>query len=216
MLDIRKILLFVLFFQITVNSYSQKSIDTLFLGKKKYPLVKTKIFHNHNQFSPILLPSEYKEIKNTVSIELRYNFVCDSLIEKFEEDTEYFSEITILKPEKINHPYFDNPTLLRRIEDTLILSEKEFIELIPFIKSNKKKIFFSASTVDRIYNDTITIAKHSYLTNGAILSYWQEHRKHYETEMQKLKTSTFVLRNLYYTRGNATFYLDRIFIIKII
>ena len=187
----------------------------MFLGKNKYPLIKTKIFHNDNQDSPVLLPSEYKATKQNTILKFKYNFVFDSVIEVFEEDTKFYAEITVLKPEKKGYPYFDGTSFLRNIEDTLFLSDEEFKNLIPFIKSNKKKILFCASKVDKIYNDTITIASHSYITNGKILWYWQDYMRHDEKEMLKLKESTFILRELYYTRGNATFYLDKKFVIKI-
>jgi hypothetical protein len=206
----------IIFFIHLANSFlSQTKVDTLVLATNKYCLVKTKLFHSSSQTGPVDLPSEYKDDKNLPFLMFKYKAVNDSSYEvKLEE--ELGGEYTVLKPEPKNiYPYWDNHSHLSSLTDTIYLTSKEFRNLRPYIKSNGKKIFFCASKVDKIYNDTITIASHSYVKDGTILSFWQPYTEFSENDIKKLQQTTFIIRELHYTRGSATFYLNRKFVLKI-
>jgi len=161
------------------------------------------------------LPSEYREDANLPFLTFKYKAVNDSSFEVCVEDL-YGGEVTVIKPEPKNtYPYWDNLSHLSSVADTIFMSANEFRTLRPYIKSKGKKIFFCASKVDKIYNDTITIAAHSYVKEGAVLSFYQPYIKFSDSDIEKLKQATFILRELYYAKGNATFYLDRKFVLKI-
>ena len=189
----RKLFIIINFILLSNSFLSQTSVDTLVLATHKYLLFKTKIFHSTSQTGPVALPSEYREDANLPFLTFKYKAVND----------------------KNTYPYWDNLSHLSSVADTIFMSANEFRTLRPYIKSKGKKIFFCASKVDKIYNDTITIAAHSYVKEGAVLSFYQPYIKFSDSDIEKLKQATFILRELYYAKGNATFYLDRKFVLKI-
>ena len=213
-----KILRTIILLIITINSFAQVKIDTLFIGNKKYPLKKTSIYHLYETGS-VSLPSEYQKITNYFNGKIvKYKECLDSIdrVEIIEDGPEEMNgtEIMVRIPRDKQLPHQDVDLFC--FVDTLKITYKEFSNFKLFIKSNNRKTYFSAFKVNYLYKDTLGEVNFRNIFSGDIFSFWNTNNASLtDEELIKLKQTTFILRGLFYVRKNATYYLDREFIILI-
>ena len=193
------------------NSFSQIKVDTLFIGTLKYPLKKSKIFRVY-QSGPVDLPSEYEQFKNyNTAKTIKYAYLSDSIdaVELLDDGT----KICVRKPRSCKDKYWDNQLNLYSFADTIKLTYNQFSTLKPYIKSNGSKINFYSSKISCLLNDTLTEIEHRNVKDGEIFAYWIPYSKLPDIEVNRIRQTTFILQDLYYLKNNATYYLDRQFII---
>ncbi len=196
---------------IIFSSFSQVKVDTLIIGSKKYPLKKTKIFRVY-QTGLIDLPSEYKKFKDynkKTTVDFKFKSDTTDAISVLEDG----SEVWVKKYGSCNNSYSDKYINLFSFADTVKVTYKEFSTLKPYIKTSDSRIYFYSSKISCIYNDTLNEVAHRNMTNGDIFAYWHSYQTLSDSEINKIKQTTFILQDLYYLKKYSTFYLDREFII---
>lgn len=206
-----KATLTILLFVLTFVSFGQNNSDTLFIANEKFPIIRTKTFLN-GYSSTIDLPSEYKQIKSEISFQ--YNSDSDSTYHVSYDDSG--NQITVVvvgsdpcsSSQNNKRMYYLNSFL-----DTLRIKAKDFGRQKPYIKSKSKKIFFCSSRVDVIRNDTIQSVHHDPISDGKVFSYWDDNYGDQRINYDFSKSSKYILRDLYYRKGEATYYFDRTFVI---
>lgn len=176
-------------------------------------MIRTTLYHSDGQRGPVLLPSEYLSDKASTETKRTFAAVKDSSFEVYALE-EAGGTLVIVTPQCKSSPYWDHWVHLF-VTDTISLTPNEFRSLRPYIRSKHQKIYFCAATTDRMMRDTIIMAEHRYLPDGDVLQFWQGTNDFTESELRELKQSTFVLRDLYYTRGRTTYFLDRCFVLNI-
>lgn len=182
------------------------------MGPKKYCLKKTKIFHPF-QSGPVYLPSEYESIrKYDKEIDINYKVPADTLARISYDDDGNEIWVKIMPSEK--QPYNRYITLYS-FADTVKLAFKEFCDFSPYIKSNNKKRYFCSYKINYLYKDTLGEVTHLNMFGSNIFSFWRPNSIISDNEKDKLKQTYFILTDLYYTKGNATYFFDREFIIVI-
>ncbi|MES2678624.1 MAG: hypothetical protein V4635_02010 [Bacteroidota bacterium] len=97
--------------------------------------------------------------------------------------------------------------------DTIKINVKEFGLQRPFIKSKNKKIYFCSSKIDVIKNDTISSVKHDPIPDGRVFSFWDDGYLAKEADYNSRKKAKYILKDLYYRKGDATYFFDRTFVI---
>lgn len=188
----------------------QQKYDTLVIASKKYPLQKTKMFRNSSQDGSVLLPSEYKELRN--SLNLKVKDLADTIREIFNDEDGNEIQLSRWSGRK----YSEDDTLelyMHSIVDTLKVKIEEFSNLNPYIKVGTKRIYFNSGKVLQFRNGGIKTIVHTFKSDGIIFSYWESNSVSNLSNKGFLKGTTFILKDLYYTKGNATYYLDREFVI---
>jgi hypothetical protein len=208
----RTLIITYFFLTLVFNSTAQSKTDTLIIGHKKYALRKSNIYHPV-QYGPVSLPSEYDKIQNfNKGIMVNYKASSDTTV--VIEDMDDGSQVMIKKTNSYrleNGGYFNMYSFL----DTIKLTLNEFCKIKPYIKSNNAKINFLASKVNYLYKDTLGEIEYRYLSDGDMFSFWNSCFSLSDLEKNKLKQTVFIVHDLYYVRKNATYYLDREFIIVI-
>jgi hypothetical protein len=211
-----KFILTIYILLLSTSTFAQVKPDTLFIGVKKYALQKTKIFQDGSQDGNIMLPSEYKEPDfHGWDSERQFNYkaVCDSSygIKCDEEGNEiHYIRWDLNCDTTKRKTYYLNSFL-----DTLRIKADDLGNLKPYIKSKGKKIFFCASRVDVLHNDSIFKIFHYFMPEGNIFAYWTSYSSLSDIEIKKRKASIYILRDIYYKKGDAIYYLDRKFVIKL-
>lgn len=191
------------------TSTGQVKSDTLCIGGKKYPLHKTKLFHDW-QYGSVTLPSEYSKVERKLNF--KYTHKSDSII-GFENDDEGNEIMTIAfsgssseKKGKLDYNIYG-------FLDTLQIKIDEFSNHRPYIKTgNNKKIYFYAAKVDELHNDTITEYKYDQINDGSIFSFCSDKERLKALQVKK-QLPTYFLHDIYYVKGTATYYLKRSFTI---
>lgn len=205
----KKLIIISFFLSIAYHSFSQFKVDTLVVGSKTIPLKKVKSFYVY-QTGPVDLPSEYEKFKDySKKTKLDYKYKKDRIaaVELLEDG----SEVMFTKNGICNTT--DNYINLFSFVDTIKLTYKEFSNLKSFIKIKGSKINFIASKMICINNDTLTEVVHRNMINGEIFAYWRANSDTPNSEINKIKQTVFVLKDLYYINNNMIFYLDREFIL---
>lgn len=191
--------------------FGQLSEDTLFIANKKYPLTRTKTFLN-GRSGTVDLPSEYKEIKSDLTF--LYNKDNDStyMISYDNEGNQYTviasgpDSCSLRRKDKLIYHLYS-------FIDTIKIKVKEFGPQRPFIKSKNKKIYFCSSKIDVIKNDTISCVKHDPIPDGRVFSFWDDGYQAKEADYNFRKQAKYILKDLYYRKGDATYFFDRTFVI---
>lgn len=207
---------FLCFFAVTELLGQQKS-DTLFFGDKKIILQRTKTFLSYN--TSVSLPTEYKELKNEVSF--NYNQRSDLTYNISYDEDENQITTSILAPKDSCKSLNKEKLIyyLNSFVDTIKINVKEFGKQIPYIKSKGKKIYFCSAKIDVDLNDTIYSVVHDPVTKGNIFSHWDDDYrwgndyKAIEMNYIERKKAKYILRDLYYRKGEATYHFDRTFVI---
>lgn len=205
-----------LFTIISLVSFSQNKFDTLCFGSKKYPLQKVRIFHESSQRGPVYLPSEYKEIevKDWKSVPFFEYKKTDSIIGIENDDDGNL--IMTSRWEGNCDTLSANKYYLSCLLDTIVTSYEDLRKIVPYVKSNNRKINFTACSLDQISNGKIRKHNIYYLvtsneiTDWDFFSFWGSYQDKAES-----KFSTLILRDFYYIRGKETYYLNRKFIILV-
>ncbi len=194
--------------------FGQQKYDTLVIASKKYPLQRTKMFHNSSQDGTVLLPSEYKELRK--NLVFKSKDLTDSIIE-IDNDEDGNEFITVRWSGKSN-PSDTLRVYLHSLTDTLEVKIETFSSLNPYIKIGTKKIYFTSGKVIQFGNGGIKTIIHKYKSDRDIFSYWRPYSWKPNTvanlnDKGIFKGTTFILKDLYYAKGNSTYYLDREFVI---
>ncbi|PBQ33234.1 hypothetical protein CNR22_16120 [Sphingobacteriaceae bacterium] len=190
---------------LTTTAFGQKNFsDTLFIGKHKFRLEKASVFYPNIQPATILLPSEYKQegAKKTVSFKCtdrkQYHYLI-SPDEGYDEQVVSASNSpNCLPSEMALYSYIDSIPL-----------DYTKNEINIYIKSKNKRIDFCALTAYIISNDTLTYYN---LTNRLDIPRLS---KSVSGQSPISENAICLIQNLYYRRGNTTYFLDRSFILKI-
>ena len=197
---------FVLFILCVQNCLAQYGTDTLYFGNKIFSLQRVKV--NYNGFQPdfVQLPNEYQEIKSAVRVP--YISTSDTIF-AFGDDSDGNSYL-VLKPTKKE---FSNghDIYLSSFLDTIKVKVEELHQLKIYIKSKGKKISFTGFKMLHNCEGILTEYESGHMTTGNLFSPFElalnvSSKKNY-------KKSTLLITDLYYQRGNATYYFDRNFII---
>ncbi len=196
----------------TIKIQAQLNTDTLFIGHQKVLLRKSRIFHINSQNGPVNLPSEYKKTQDYSSnLSIKYKAKTDSSnsITFYDDGT----KLSVIKP-NMNQSTGGHINLYSLV-DTIKITLIEFCNFKPYIKSNLRKTYFFASKVSYLYHDTLGIIEYINIPNGDLSMFWNPCGSYSKNISDKLKQTTFILQELYYVKSNATYYLDREFIILI-
>jgi hypothetical protein len=198
--------LFLIIFTINLGfSQTKKQVkaDTLFIANKKIVLTKTKVHNNRIQNGPVILPSEYMRVEN----KREFNYKIWSRAEfETEMDEEGIQITTCRYTNAKKDSLYTKSHPLYTLRDTVIIDAKRLGQLIPYINNKNKK--FCAANILALKNDTITKYIHSYMPTGEIFGYWNEYGELSSDEIASRKATTFILQDLYYRKGQTTFFLD--------
>lgn len=124
------------------------------------------------------------------------------------------NELISIMFDKPHHPGPGETYYLASLLDTITIPYTGFGKDEPYIKSGKQKIYFTGAVADALYEGTIVRWIYAYMLAGNIFSYWEWPGESDES-IERRKHTTFILRDLIYRKGNATYYLDRQFVIKL-
>lgn len=203
----------ILLIILTFASFGQSNSDTLFFANKKYPLIRTKTFLN-GYSNPIDLPSEYVQIKSEISFQ--YNTYNDSTYHiSYDDQGNQFTVIVAGDNRCTSRRNEKTIYYLTSVVDTIKIKAKDLGVQKPYIKTKSKKVFFCSSKVEVIYNDTIKSFHHDPILDGKVFSYWDDNYRNYEINYDLRKSAIYILRDLYYRKGDATYYFDRTFVIML-
>lgn len=201
-----KALVVLLFSLVIHNSVAQSLTDTLYFGNKKFPLQKVKVNYEAWQPGIVDLPVEYKELKNELRIP--YKSLVDSVyafgVDK--NDSHYL----VTKP--ANEAAEENAHIyLNSFLDTIKVKTEKLKDLKLYIKSNGKRVEFTGIRMLHHSDDRIAEFIASHVPGGKLFLFFDFFDDAYHH--QKWKHSSFIITDLYYQRGYATYYFDRSFII---
>lgn len=195
------------------TTYLFSQTDTLFVGSKKYPLQKTKVFYNdmHIDF-PISLPIEYKPLKKNVFIGFNREDRRENFIEVDTNENEII--IGLVRPDSTD---CNNSTAvsLRNFLDTIFVTNNEFSNLVIKIKSKGKWLPLCNYNIYGICDSVLQI---THYTNISANTYYYANLFNssiYTSEIEVRKKTTYIIKDLYYRRGNATYYLNRQFVVLV-
>jgi hypothetical protein len=192
------------------TSFSQSRTDTLFLGGKKYPLKQVQTFFP-SQPGPVMLPCEYKEIANYANGKIvNYRRASDSAESTFLDNTG--SEVTIKVWRKSCDSSDYNYTTLYSFTDSVVIPFKDLPKLRPYIKSGSKRIYFCAARLLTLVNGILYESRCERNESGYLVGYLNVDQLEKNNE---LKNAAYILDNFYYRKNNATYFLEREFIIKL-
>jgi hypothetical protein len=190
---------------LTTTAFGQKNFsDTLFIGEHKFRLEKVSVFYPNVQPATVLLPSEYKQegAKKTVAFKCtdrnQYHY-------SISPDEGY--DVVVVSASDSPNCFPSDMTLYSYIDSIPLDYKKNEINI--YIKSKNKRIDFCALTAYIISNDTLT---HYDLTNRLDIPRLS---KSVSGQSPISENAICLIRNLYYRRGDTTYFLDRSFILKI-
>ena len=193
----------------------QAKFDTLFIGKFKFPLEKVKLYHPY-QAGPINLPSEYKDLGDYMNLSKELSFKY-----KYDNDTtigvnidDDGNEIITSRWECSYNSSQVKTYYLSCFVDTIHVKLADFSKQSLYIKSNNKRMYIASAKIDAVKNDTIRELQYFNSKDGKVFSYWNS-TFFTESERTAMKLSKYILRDFYYRKGEATYYLNRKFVIII-
>lgn len=205
---LRTTLIFLFFF--AINIFGQK-VDTLFIEKYKFPLQKTKIYHNDRQKGFPSLPSEYSRTDKK-DVVIKFKFINQKEYEvTMDGDGNSIMVMlglatkidTTLKCEEGQFTYTN-------IVDTLHLSHLISNSTTPYLKIDKKKFFLTSARLQRLSNDTLTKCSFDAINDLPLsIDFTFSSENFIDNKM------LFILSDIYYKKNNTTYYLDKVFLIRI-
>lgn len=188
----------IFLFATTSNILGQ--VDTLFFGQFKYPLQRTKQFYEVTS-SEVKLPSEYR--LNKKEQRLWYNCYCP-LFKTIELNDNGETIITSAQRWK-RDTCFGSWLHLYDFLDSVVYRNDE--PIYPYIKRANKKHYFCAVTVLALSNDTLYRVVQNTETSDLGIDFNID-KNSMVSSTPFNKNTIFILTDLYYRRGNVTYYLD--------
>jgi hypothetical protein len=213
-----------LFFIIFIFTHKIVSQDTLRMGNKSYILNRTKTFYPDISFdldSPISLPSQYTKSEKKLTFNYIFEDCCKNYL-RYNEYTSGLGDINtvitkIWSCDSIrwlcDSTYRPTPTTftIESFIDTIIVKLGEKLEFNSYIISNRKKIIFTGYEMIEINKGILSHLFCNNSNDGELFSAWSS--LGLPDKPNELKKSTFIINKLYYRRGDATYRLDKQFVV---
>jgi hypothetical protein len=202
-----RILIFLFCF-FSVVGFSQT--DTLVFDTFHYPLKKTKVFYSDNQKIIPTLPSEYISKQNRKSA-LHYKCKSRNSYEFF--DTEDGASIAVLKG-LIDSLYRCEPDsmVFPNILDSIAINTKQLFaeQVYPYIKSQKNRYNFCSAKIYRLKNDSLVECDLNFMYSSLYIDFDFDNLR-----LPNPNGASYLITNLYYRKGKATYFLDKSIIVTI-
>jgi hypothetical protein len=185
-------------------------MDTLFIGQFKFPLKKVKTHFKEDENFPVSMPVKYADMERRRKFSFQK---LDSLTYQsvLGEGGEVYTLIRYT-----TDSLYGKSIHVSSFLDTLMFDAEKISAIQPFIKSGKSKIYLCAATVYAIKNGLLTKYNVANVLDGKLFSEWETYPQ-YDIQAQRIrsvKETTLVVTNLFYRIGNATYFLDRQFVIR--
>jgi hypothetical protein len=203
--------IYILLILIPLQTFGQSKVDTLFVGNNKTVLKKVKPFHTMFQDGPVQLPTEYAEIDNRIQFKFK-DWNDSSYTIKYEDQDIYGGQTTFVKVDQCKDTTHDFTYTMSHFVDTIIVDAESLGKVQVFIKSEGHKIFFCAARIEELKNGIMQEYSNTFAPRGYILNYYDSPETNPE-EIEARKSTTYILTDLYYVKGQTTYYLDRQYVI---
>lgn len=198
------VLIFCIF---SLFSFSQT--DTLVFDTFRYQLKKTKLFFSENQQLIPSLPSEYKASKTKKVV--KYKCKSQDVYESF--DTNDGASVLVIKA-VIDSSYqcrADSLVLLNVVDTITIHLNKLFAGMLyPSIKSQKHIYSLCSAKVYRLKNDTLVQCDWNYNYGPLSIDFDFDNLR-----FPNPKGAQYIITDMYYRKGNATYFLDKSLIVTV-
>lgn len=203
----KKILILVFFFAVNLV-FSQT--DTLFIAGKKYPLQKRDRVVYGGRSDKVLLPNQYVDIDHKISIP--YVHWSDSISEQAVDPDDNIVEVKVWK-KSCDTSNASSSYALYEFLDTISINASAIEKFKPYIKTKRGVYYFRAANILELRNGIINQYKHTHCPDGNILDVMSI--KNLFTYEKYKGTVTYIIDDLYYTINEATYYLNRQFIVLV-
>ncbi|MES2591219.1 MAG: hypothetical protein V4608_04990 [Bacteroidota bacterium] len=208
-----KRILIIIFLTYIYSAFAQSKADTLFVGNNKTILKKVKPFHTIFQDGPVQLASEYSEIDNKAE----FNFIAwndTSYISSYDDQNGSNGQTTFVNVRLGDHTKSNFTFYMSHFVDTISVEAKMLGKLQLFIKSNGHKVFLCAVKIYELRNGVMQTYSNTFSPEGYVFNYF-DFPELDSIEIDRRKSTTYILTDLYYIRGKETYFLDRQYVILI-
>lgn len=201
-----RILIFLFCF-FSVVGFSQT--DTLVFDTFRYPLKKTKLFFSENQQLIPSLPSEYQASKTKKVV--RYKCKSQDVYESFDTN-DGVSLLVIRAVIDSSYRCSADSMVLSNLQDSITININTLFAgiIYPSIKSQKRSYSFCSAKVYRLKNDTLVQCDWNYNYGPLSIAFDFDNLR-----FPNPKGAQYIITDMYYRKGNATYFLDKSLIVTI-